>query len=77
MSMWWRFLIPLSVGLLMVLGFGMLAGDGDLGRYGWSIAMIIGAVVAGIAAGLCAPPRKSSVSDRRPRDSGKSSISRG
>lgn len=47
MSMWWRIGITLAVVVLLELGFGMLAADGLLGRYGWSIAMIVGAAVAG------------------------------
>jgi hypothetical protein len=45
--MWWRILITFLVTVLLALSLGKLAADGTLGRYGWSIAMIVGSAIAG------------------------------
>ena len=70
MSMWLRFFIALALGVLLALVLGMLAADGVLGRYGWTIALIVGSAVAGGFAGGFVPPRRSArglrATDQRP-----------
>jgi hypothetical protein len=57
--MWLRFLIALALGVVLALLLGMLAADGMLGRYGWTIALVVGSAVAGGFAGGFVPPRRS------------------
>jgi hypothetical protein len=73
MSMWWRILIPLTVGLLLELGLAMLAGNGLLGPYGWTITLIVSSALGGSLAGALAPPRSSL---RTPKRMGKHSTPR-
>ena len=57
--MWLRLLITLALGAVLMLLLSMLAADGVLGRYGWTIALIVGSAVSGGFAGGFVPPRRS------------------
>jgi hypothetical protein len=57
--MWLRLLVVLALGSVLMLLLSMLAADGVLGRYGWTIALIVGSAVSGGFAGGFVSPRMS------------------
>jgi hypothetical protein len=53
-----RILLLMIPTVLLGLVLGRLAANGALGSHGGVVAMVLGSVVLGVLAGLCAPPRK-------------------